>query len=190
MSLGGNNTFVVGDRAASSSGSIAYTGGSGDDSLTFGSDLASAGYATFYMSLGGNNTFVAGISAASSSGSIVYTGGSGDDSLMFGGDLAYGGSATLDLGDDTAADIVTFLGTIGDNGGTVTIKNFNFNHDTIDVPVLDPAATVGITATNGGKDLTWVESNGSYTSTIIFDEIGPSGTGVIASSAQLGVNII
>jgi hypothetical protein len=55
---------------------------------------------------------------------------------------------------------------------------------------LDPAATVGITATNGGKDLTYVESNGSYTSTIIFDEIGPSGTGVIASSAQLGVNII
>jgi len=165
MSLGGNNTFVVGDRAASSSGSIAYTGGSGDDSLTFGSDLASSGTATFDMSLGGNNTFVAGINAASSSGSIVYTGGSGDDSLMFGGDLAYGGTVTLDLGDDTAAETVTFQGTIGDNGGSVTIKNYNYNHDKIDVPT---GVTADLSELSGFlSNITWTDSSGDYT--IIFE---------------------
>ena len=120
MSAGGNNTTVAGTQAASFSGSIAYTGGSGSDSLTFGDHLASdRGSATFDMSLGGNNTFVAGSGAiAGLDASIVYTGGTGDDSLTFGGnslegiatfDMTAGGSNRLTAGRDA-----------GSGGGTLT----------------------------------------------------------------------
>ena len=188
MSAGGDNFFVAGNDAASFSGSIAYTGGSGNDSLTFGQELTYYdGTATFDMSAGGNNTFVAGDSAASYRGSIAYTGGSGDDSLTFGDKLAYNnGTATLDLGDDTAADIVTFLGTIGDSGGSVTIQNFNFNHDTIDVPATVTATSAEITDASG--DLTWTDIGGSHT--IVFEGIGTGGSGVQATSAQLLADII
>ena len=188
MSLGGNNTLIAGDSAATNSANLSYTGGSGDDSLTFGNAFAEYdATATFDMSAGGNNTFVAGDSAASYSGSIAYTGGSGDDSLTFGDKLAYNnGTATLDLGDDTAADIVTFLGTIGDNGGTVTIKNFNFNHDTIDVPATVTATSAEITDASG--DLTWTDIGGSHT--IVFEGIGTGGSGVQATSAELLADII
>ena len=61
MALGGNNTFVAGNYAASSNGSFSYTGGSGEDSLTFGDNFAGDnGTATFDMSLGGDNTLVFG----------------------------------------------------------------------------------------------------------------------------------
>ena len=188
MSAGGDNSFVAGNNAAGFSGSIAYTGGSGNDSLTFGEDLAyDDGTATFDMSAGGNNTLVADDDAASYSGSIAYTGGSGDDSLTFGDKLAYNnGTATLDLGDDTAADIVTFLGTIGDSGGSVTIQNFNFNHDTIDVPATVTATSAEITDASG--DLTWTDIGGSHT--IVFEGIGTGGSGVQATSAQLLADII
>ena len=187
MALGGNNTFVAGNSAAASTSSLSYRGGAGNDSLTFGDDLNYHGYVTviFNMSLGGNNTLVAGENAASAAGSIAYTGGAGDDSLTFGDDLAFGnGTVTLDLGDDTAADTVTFLGSIGESGGSVTIQNFNFNHDTIDVPGTAAAGT--ITPTNSGKDLTW-SAGGAHT--IIFEEIGPSGTGVMATTTQLLADI-
>ena len=170
-------------------GSLAYTGGSGVDSLTFGDNLAydTYGDATFDMSEGGNNTFVAGTNAAYI-GSLAYTGGSGVDSLTFGDNLAYAlsGSVALDLGNDTAADAVKFQGSIAESGGTVTIKNFNFNHDTIDVPA-------GVSATSGeiadaGGDLTWTDSGGSHT--IVFEEIGTGGAGVLATATQLIADII
>ena len=141
------------------------------------------------MSLGGNNTFVAGSFAAYSSGSIVYTGGSGEDSLTFGNGLAFfytGGTATFDLGDDTAADIVTFQGSIGESGGTVAIRNFNFNHDTIDVPAGVSATAGEITDASG--DLTWTDSGGDHT--IVFQEIGTGGAGVVATATQLIADII
>ena len=166
---------------------LAYTGGSGEDSLTFDDFLAYEGTATFDMSLGGNNTFVAGSTAASSGGLLAYTGGSGEDSLTFGDRLAVrGGAATFDLGDDTAADIVTFQGSIGDRGGTVAIRNFNFNHDTIDVPAGVSATAGEITDASG--DLTWTDSGGEHT--IVFEEIGTGGAGVVATATQLIADII
>ena len=185
MSAGGTNTLVAEEYAASS-GSLSYTGGSGDDSLTFGDYLTDRGTATFDMSAGGTNTLIGGERMAFSSGSISYTGGSGADSLTFGDELARGGSATLDLGDDTAADTVTFQGSIGESAGTVTIKNFNFNHDTIYVPAGVSAATGEIT--DAGGDLTWTDSGGIHT--IVFEEIGTGGTGVMATAAQLIAEII
>ena len=177
----------------------AFTGSAGDSFIGYSSAstttpdaLVDAGKgagnsATFNMSAGGDNFFVAGNDAASFSGSIAYTGGSGDDSLTFGDKLAYNnGTATLDLGDDTAADIVTFLGTIGDSGGSVTIQNFNFNHDTIDVPATVTATSAEITDASG--DLTWTDIGGSHT--IVFEGIGTGGSGVQATSAQLLADII
>ena len=143
--------------------------------------------ATFDMSLGSNNTFVAGDEAAKSDGSIVYTGGSGDDSLTFGDKLAFrGGAATFDLGDDSAADIVTFQGSIGESGGAVAIRNFNFNHDTIDVPAGVSATAEEITDASG--DLTWTDSGGDHT--IVFEEIGTGGAGAVATATQLIADII
>ena len=188
MSLGGNNTFVAGQGAASSSGSIAYTGGSGGDSLTFGDLLANgSGAATFDMSAGGDNTFVAGRAAAGSSGAIVYKGGNGIDTLTFGSNAALtGGSIDIRLGADAAADKVTFQGSIGGSGGTVTIKNFNYNDDTIDVAA--GVSAVGGEIADAGGNLTWTDSGGSHT--VVFKGIGTGGTGVVATSAQLAADII
>ena len=70
MSLGGDNAFLAATSAAASGGSLLYTGGSGDDSLTFSDvDLAAHdGNATFDMSRGGTNTFAAGDDAAAIDG--------------------------------------------------------------------------------------------------------------------------
>ena len=138
------------------------------------------------MSAGGNNTLVAEAYAAGT-GSISYTGGSGEDSLTFGDYLAcINGAATFDLGDDTAADIVTFQGSIGESGGAVAIRNFNFNHDTIDVSAGVSATAGEITDATG--DLTWTDSGGNHT--IVFEDIGTGGAGVVATTSQLIAEII
>ena len=159
MALGGNNTFVAGNYAASSNGSFSYTGGSGEDSLTFGDNFAGDdGTATFDMSLGGDNTLVFGDNAAggSSSSSIAYTGGSGSDSLTFGTALLSGASSTatvyLDLGDDSAIDTVTFEGSVASSGATVTIINFDpSDGDTIVLQLYSNTADVTFTQTGGGS---------------------------------------
>ena len=143
--------------------------------------------ATFDMSAGGDNTFVAGSAAAVSSGAIVYKGGNGIDTLTFGSDAALtGGSIDIRLGADAAADKVTFQGSIGGSGGTVTIKNFNYNDDTIDVAA--GVSAVGGEIADAGGNLTWTDSGGSHT--IVFKGIGTGGTGVVATSAQLAADII
>ena len=138
MTAGGDNLLLAGDDAARSSGSLSYRGGSGDDSLTFGTFLAQDGSATFDMSAGGNNTLVAGTTAASSpgssgsgaggaasnAGSISYEGGSGDDSLTFGNFLAFdSGNATFNMsagGNNTlvAEDFAASIGSISYEGGS------------------------------------------------------------------------
>ena len=97
MSAGGNNTFVAGDHAAMSSGSLVYTGGSGDDTLTFGADLGGRRGSVSLDLGGGNNSVVALNGAASDFGEIVYSGGSGNDSLMFGDGLANSAGDALSL---------------------------------------------------------------------------------------------
>ena len=103
MSAGGNNYFVAADHAGASSGSLSYTGRSGDDNLTFGEYLARNGSATFDMSAGGNNIFVVDDPATTSTlagfmGSLSYTGGAGNDSITINGDgLGYGGNVTIDM---------------------------------------------------------------------------------------------
>jgi len=192
MSLGGTNTFVAGENAAARGGSLSYTGGAGDDSLTFGNELAEDGYASFDMSMGGNNTLVAGEYAAKYSnhifypngGKLSYIGGSGVDTLTFGTSAAQGGMLDIRLGDDAAADKVTFEGTFG---GNVTIQNFNFNDDRIDVEA-GIAATVGEIVDDGLGNLTWTDSSGNHE--LIFAGIGAGGTGVIATSAELAAAII
>ncbi len=142
MSAGGNNAFVAGTGAASFSGSVAYTGGAGADTLTFGVWLATRdGSATFDMSAGGNNTLVAGTTpitspygaggAAGLDGSMSYTGGPGDDTLIFGDNLAWvrgsatfdmsrGGDNTLVAGDNAASNTASlvYIGGAGDDSLT------------------------------------------------------------------------
>ena len=154
LSSGGNNTFVAAQSAAYFSGSVAYTGGSGDDSLTFGGWLAlEGGSATFDLSLGGNNTFVAGASAASSAGRVEYSGGPGRDTVTFGTRAAANsGEIVIDMGSDTAADTVTFEGTVDPAGSKgVTIDNFDVNHDTILLAQPDAADVTLITDGTGTR---------------------------------------
>ena len=154
LSSGGNNTFVAAQSAAYFSGSVAYTGGSGDDSLTFGGWLAlEGGSATFDLSLGGNNTFVVGASAASSSGRVEYSGSPGRDTVTFGtAAAAASGEIVIDMGSDTAADTVTFEGTVDPAGaGGVTIDNFDVNHDTIMLAQPDAADVTLITDGTGTR---------------------------------------
>ena len=88
------------------------------------------------------------------------------------------------VGDDAAADKVTFEGTFG---GNVTIQNFNFNDDRIDVEA-GIAATVGEIVDDGLGNLTWTDSGRNHELT--FAGIGAGGTGVIATSAELAAAII
>ncbi|MDA9176398.1 hypothetical protein N9O95_04875, partial [Alphaproteobacteria bacterium] len=61
------------------------------------------------------------------------------------------------------------------------------NHDTIDLPVGVSAVTGEITSTNGDVDLTWTDSGGEHT--IVFEGIGTSGSGVMATTTQLLADI-
>lgn len=186
MSLGGNNTFVAGDYAAQSGGSIAHTGGTGDDSLTFGGNSLE-GIATFDMTAGGSNRLTAGRDAGSGGGTLTYSGGSGPDELVFGDNAALDGSFNVDLGADSVADTITFEGYVGaGGGGGVQIQNFNFNHDTIDVAA-GVSATIGEN-TDATGDLTWTDGGGNHT--IVFEDIGTGGAGVMATAAQLIAEII
>ena len=122
-------------------------------------------------------------------GTLSYAGDTSSDILTFGNDFAIIGTATLDLGSDTAADGVTFQGAIGSYGGSVTIKNFNYNHDTVDVPAgVSASVCRDHRSTSGDQDLTWTDSGGEHT--IVFEGIGTAGTGVQATSAQLLADII
>ena len=69
MSAGGNNYLVAGSSAAAS-GTLTYTGGTGNDTLVFGDGLAAAGTATFNMASGGANSLDSGSGAAASSGIV------------------------------------------------------------------------------------------------------------------------
>ena len=190
MSEGGNNTFVA-DTNVAYNGSLSYTGGAGVDSLTFGMNLAfnTDGDATFDMSEGGNNTLCGWHQCWwIYSGSLAYKGGSGVDSLTFGDNLAYAlpGSVTLDLGNDTAADAVKFQGSVGEFGEPSRSKTSISTMTRLMFPA-GVSATVGEIADAGG-DLTWTDSGGSHT--IVFEEIGTGGAGVLATATQLIADII
>ena len=188
MSAGGNNMLVVGDLAGANTGSFHYTGGSGVEVVSIGTFAAMyGGSVSFNMSAGGNNYLTVG-DAAAFVGTLSYAGDTSSDILTFGADFAIVGTVTLDLGSDTAADGVTFQGAIGSSGGSVTIKNFNYNHDTVDVPAGVSASAGEITSTNGDQNLTWTDSGGEHT--ITFEGIGSAGTGVVATAAQLIADII
>ena len=158
----GDNILTAGDNAGKFAGSVTYTGGSGKDDLTFGDNLGmNAGLVTLNAG-DGDNTLTAAVNAADF-GFLTYTGGSGRDILTFDNKVGYGGTVNLDLGSDTAAETVTFQGTIGKYGGSVTIKNYNYNHDKIDVPA-------GVTADTSElstflSNITWTDSSGDYTIT-------------------------
>ena len=193
MSAGGNNTFVAGYRPASGTATLHYVGGCGDDSLTFGAGLGrQQATATFDMTAGGDNTFISGRTAALS-GTVIYKGGTGADILTFGETAAFQGFLDIRLGDDAAADAITFEGTIGKEAnqigigeGTVTIQHFNFNDDIVEV-VDGISATVG-EITDAGGNLTWTDAGGEHKLTFV--GIGAGGTGVTATSAQLAAAII
>jgi len=167
MSAGGNNTLVAGDSAASANSSFVYTGGSGTDSLTFADDFAYDGTAVLDMSAGGNNSFIAGDDVAYN-GSFTYTGGVGADMLTLGPDAAENsGSIQIDLGADTAADKITFQGSVGVNGGSVVIQNFDATSPTGDTIRLEGIALTsqlsktsspgGVTISSTGGAATYVE---------------------------------
>ena len=184
----GDNTLSAGNDAGASWGGLSYTGGSGKDDLAFGPTLGAATGSAVINAGNGDNTLSAGNDAGAYSGDLRYTGGTGSDVLTFGDSLAItGGNVQLDLGSDTAADIVTFQGTIGKSGGSVTIKNFNYNHDTIDVAASASTTFAGEINDTGGN-LTWTDSLSQHT--IVFEGIGTGGTGVQATAAQLIADII
>ena len=137
MKLGGNNKMTALNSAAisyhSSPGKLTYLGGGETDTLSFGDRLGDGlSVVTFDMREGGTNTLDVGANAAGLSGSISYTGGSGTDNASFGYDLADdSGSLTFDFGVDTKAEQLRFEGSVGDNNGTVVIKNFDPLLDTI-----------------------------------------------------------
>ena len=66
------------------------------------------------------------------------------------------------------------------------IRNFNFNHDTIDVPAGVSATAEELTVAGG--HLTWTDSGGDHT--IVFEEIGTGGAGAVATATQLIADII
>ena len=180
ISLGnGSNHLLVADSAAISGGAIAYTGGTGRDTLTFGNALASSPSALLstaggnvILTLGsGQHTVSVGQSAGAFSSFITINGGADTDAVSFGSGLS--GNLTIDLGDGTNSfaapsantSTITFdggarvdtvtLSTDGDNilaslnlgvdtaadlvritgpAETVTLQNFDVTRDRLDLP--------------------------------------------------------
>ena len=109
----------------------------------------------------GANSLIAGTDAAYF-GHFRYNGGTGTDSLVFGSGALYGNDSIVDLGNDTAADEITFLGTAGfglPNHPAVQ----NFDTDDGDMIYLPTGVTADISEiTAYGTDLTWEDYSGHY----------------------------
>ena len=111
--LFGNYT-AGGKKGTNEGGTVVVDAGTGDDDVSFGKSTA----------LGEQEDAVGGEVE-------VYL-GTGADSLSFGDQLANAtgnasaGKVKIDLGDDTDADTLTFLGSVGDAkfSGVVTVQNF------------------------------------------------------------------
>ena len=130
----GNNYFQAGSNAAYKFGDLDYVGGTGSDTLSFGSQLAKGGDAYFDMNAGGTNTLTAG-TFAGRDGEITYMGGTGSDSLTFGTGVAHGGDVKIYLRSDSAADSVSLTGTVAENSGSMTIYDFDVaDGDSINLP--------------------------------------------------------
>ena len=159
ISLGnGSNHLFVGDSAAISGGAIAYTGGTGRDTLTFGDAMASSAVygSTITLNLGsGQNTVNAGQSAGAFSSFITINGGADTDAVSFGNGLA--GNLTVNLGDGTnsfapSVNTSTIAYTGGTGVDTITLStdgdtilaSLNLEVDTAAdlVQITGPAATV------------------------------------------------
>jgi hypothetical protein len=119
----GNDLMTFGGAAAYLNGSVTARGGLGDDTIIFGEEAA-------LVILSVTNTFV------------TVEGGMGADHFTFGDDAGlstnfYAGSITIDMGIDTDADTLVFLGSV-DN---TTILNWDYGTD-LAVDVVDPSAWV------------------------------------------------
>ena len=141
ISLGnGSNHLLVADSAAISGGAIAYTGGTGPDTLTFGNALASSplallstGGGNVTLNLGGGqNTVSVAQSAGATSSFITINGGADTDAVSFGSGLT--GNLTVNLGDGTNsfAAISANTSNITYDGGTgVDTVTLSTDGDTI-----------------------------------------------------------
>ena len=81
----------------------------------------------------------------------------GTDTLTFGdGAAADGGSIQISLGPDTAADTVTFQGSIGESssGGRAIIQQFDASLDTIRLEAVAATTSVSIGTVTGGVQIT------------------------------------
>jgi hypothetical protein len=191
MSKGGTNTFQAGASAGWSSGTtnspaILYTGGTGVDDISFGDRLAFRGYVTIDLTAGGNNVLSFG-QAAAQRGELVVNLGSGADSLTFGADAAARTSpfhdfarVEIDLGNDSSADTIVFLGAVGTGGGSLVIQNFDhLDGDTIDVNDLS-GFTASVTSAGAGTAVQISTNDAEFTL-----ELG-SNTAATALDAALG----
>lgn len=191
MSKGGTNTFQAGASAGWYSGTtnspaILYTGGTGVDDISFGDRLAFRGYVTIDLTAGGNNVLSFG-QAAAQRGELVVNLGSGADSLTFGADAAARTSpfhdfarVEIDLGNDSSADTIVFLGAVGTGGGSLVIQNFDhLDGDTIDVNDLS-GFTASVTSAGAGTAVQISTNDAEFTL-----ELG-SNTAATALDAALG----
>jgi|GEM_PF-1137162 len=181
LNLGnGTNSLSVGNRAAANNGKINYTSGTGEDTLVFGDQLAKLGVATFAMG-DGENSLAAGDDAAYD-GSISYTGGTGMDDLIFGVQFAFRStSAVLDLGSDTVADYIEFLGSVGADSGNVSIQNFDVSDGDQMIIAQNPIDQSDFDAS--GADITW---NRATDINITFEGLGSAGLNPISITALTG----
>ena len=178
LNLGnGTNSLSVGNRAAANKGKIDYTSGTGEDTLVFGDQLAKTGVATFSMG-NGENSLAAGDDAAYD-GSLSYTGGTGVDDLIFGDQFAFRSTnVVLDLGSDTVADCIEFLGSVGAASGNVSIRNFDVSDGDHMTIAQNPINQSDFDAS--GADITW---NRATDINITFEGLGSTGSNPISITA-------
>ena len=133
----------------------AFTALGGDfaDFFRDGDDSARGAEAKIFLA-NGNDLLELGDRAASFGGQLAIDGGGGSDEMTFGNAAAGGGgSLEIDLGSDSAADSITFEGSIrqfSGTDGTVTITNFDVLHDTISLYAATAVSDITLTTTASG----------------------------------------
>ena len=164
LNLGsGQNTVNAGQSAGAFSSFITINGGADTDAVSFGNGLAG----NLTVNLGdGTNSFAA---TSANTSTIAYTGGAGVDTIRLStdGDTIL---ASLNLGVDTAADLVRITGP----AVAVTLQNFDVTRDQLDLPA---------TASEAASNFTFGSFTVAYADTtagiaVNFVGLGPAGANV------------
>ena len=181
FSAGGNNLFVAEDNADG----LQYIGGAGTETIAIEDN---SGELHFDMTAGGNYTLFVGNKA----GVVSYAGGTGKDVLGFGGPIfsAFSlGYVQVDLGADSAADIIAFEANVAQNDGTILIQNFDAS-DGDEIIVTGQTTGTVLYSLVGTDDVEVQATNGTATITFTIEDTTisaltsshyNSGTGLVIS---------